>query len=604
MAMATRETVVVAAPLPRRRRRTTNPSATTSTTTSTATPHATTVNIVQSTSRGRGRARGRGQTRGRGRGRGSAFRAPKSVSSSGIWWLMGQFQVSSTTPSGPLELMVLHPTTFPGTPYAAMCMHHTHRIEHRWELNIEITTATTTGARVAVFALPDPDWNPGTIPPEMVWGSCLNGMGTLATVTGTGQHRSRFVMTTSTRRLSNAVPPTSNYLGYAAAVIVVYLLEKPIALTSTGALTITVMARVSMQVVNPIPGFLAFATAPMPGPGPEPHPTTAAWSIQIANSKATTNIPSTWYNSHTGSAWLAGGIYLKLPDTRPTSGDYIVSGNPRGFTVYTLTVNATNWHNNRGTTRTPKYFTTWYEPLSSVCQIVGFEQLENAINQAKGETGLIPSGVESCLIYSGTPKSWSTYFTLNVTGANTIGFVEHTTTSKSAPVYPTTAYEVAQRGLPVNLPPRQRDIPLDSVVMGEGVATIMTESRSSSPQISNTSDSLDPFNDLSLSLPQPLMSQESLSHLLTRPPVTFRDSFTSPIRCLQDSSLLEEEGRCDALQEEEIDQLMQRLQVLTGVVPRLPGIDSVEESFEVIPRCPGCMDPRCDWCFEDADSEV
>lgn len=558
----------------------------------------------QNSLQGRVRTRAR-PARARGRGRGAAiYRAPKTESSPGIWWLMGQFQVSSTSPTGPLELMVLHPTTFPDSPYAAQCMHHTHRIERRWELSIEITTATTTGARVAVFALPDPDWNPGTIPPEMVWGSCLNGMGSLATVTGTGQHKSRFVLNTSTRRLSNAVPPTSNYLGYASAVIVVYLLERPLALTGSGAMTVSVMARVSMQVVNPIPGFLSFVTTPTPGPGPEPHPTTQSWSIQIANGKATTNITSTWYNSHVGSAWLAGGIYLKMPSTRPTSGDITVQGEPKAFTVYTSTVQAINWHNNRGTTRTPRYFVLWFEPGSYACQMVGFEKAENAINQAKKETGLVPSGVESCLIYSGTPKSWSAYFTLSATGANTIGFVEYATTAFSQPIYSSSLYDLAARGGAEYLPVRTRQIApdLDTVVLGEGVGRASPELPSSSPLTQPSPEHLQEcLESLEISAPPLMTFTAPLSPLITSR-VTSPASCMSPTPCSQDSCLLED--RCDALREDEIAELVQRLKHLTGVTPLLPGVNAVEQSFEIIPKCPGCMDSTCDWCFEDADSEV
>lgn len=364
-------------------------------------------------------------------------RTPKQEQMSGLWWLMGQFQVTSSTPTGPLELLVLHPASFPGTPYSAACQHFSHRHENSWQLSIEITTATTTGARVAVFALPDPDWNPNNIPPAMVWGAVLNGMGTMATVTGTGTSRTTFRLRTSTNRLSNATPPGSNYLGYAAAVMVIYLLEAPLALTGTGALMVTIMAKVAMKVVNPIPGFMAFTSDIQPGPGPGPAPgPTIAWNIVIKSGHQTQAIPSTWYNSHVASAWLAGGIYLRLPagETKPT-GDLAITGSPQWYTVYTCTVEAQNWHNNDSQLETPKYFVTWAEPDSFVCQIVGFATLENALNQAKKITGLIPHGVETCLVYSGTVASWTNYFTISNTGDQTIGFVQVATTEYTAPVY-------------------------------------------------------------------------------------------------------------------------------------------------------------------------
>lgn len=557
--------------------------------------------------------------RGRGRGRGGLPRTPKAYSQPGLWWLLGQFQVGATTPAGPLELVVLHPANFPNTPYSAACMHHTHRVERQWDLKIEVTTATTTGARVAVFALPDPDWNPNTITPDMVWGSCLNGMGTLATVTGTGQTTSRFRLRTATNKLSNAHPNERNYLGYSAAVLVIYLLERPIAVTGQAVLTVSVLARVDLEVYNPIPGFLAFNSDQPPGPGPGPAPQPTAWSITIPKAKLTANMDNTWYNSHEASAWLAGGIYLKLPPTRPTGAtDVKVTGDPKSFAVYSATVEAIGWHDNRGHIKTPKYFVTWREPASSVNQIVGFEEFENAANQARGETGLVPGGAESCLIYSGTPGKWSDYWAVPANVDVTISFVQQMLTSSSGSIYSGNIwYDCAAAGMDVALPlrsgeglgPREvRRLPCSWGPMGLGATSWEGTPASWRP---STPSSL-------VSHPPSITSRMKLFPSATPPGKSVPNS-PSPISCCSGSfhpgygprpppsppplSVSDTYDRCDALVEEEIQGLLTRLASLTtnaadvGFGPS--EVNHSGESFEVINPCPGCDNQDCEWCFED-----
>lgn len=511
----------------------------------------------------------------------------------GLWWLAGQFQLSANSKTGPLELIVLHPTSFPATPYSSACAHHTHRTERRWELSVEVTTATTTGARVAVFALPDPDWNPGHIGVEMVWAACMNGMGAMAAVTATGRHASRFVLATSTQRLSNALPPTGNYLGYAAAVLVVYLLEPPMALTGSGALTVTVMARVDVTVHNPVPGFLQFTQQP-PAPGPTPGPVQSSWAIQLPSGKVSTTIGSTWQNSHTASAWLAGGIYLRLPGTKPTAtSDVYITGKPRGFTVYTISVATKNWHNNDSQQETPQYFTLWYEPGSSVCQVVGFNTPENAINQARKQTGLIPHGAECCLIYSGTVQAWSNYFVLPSTGAASISFVEYMATDYSVDVYKNqlSDYDLAASGVAVDLPLRTRP----PVGEGWGPAPNLHCESGPTPRSPASSASCCEANSTccrpwTMSMMRPLLStmiSEMSSQLLQQPTRS----------CLPSSHQVapppQYDERCDAMSEVEA----------AAVAAQLAGLHYEREtdSFEIITECPGCDNIGCEWCFEDCE---
>lgn len=551
--------------------------------------------LPQPAQRGRRRRLPQGgvRTPRRGRGRGNIPRTAKQTRQPGLWWLMGQFQVGATSPPGSIELLVLHPSNFPNTPYSAACMHHTHRMERRWDLKIEVTTATTTGARVAVFALPDPDWNPRTISQEMVWGSCLNGMGTLATVTGTGQTVSQFTLRTATNRLSNAHPDGRNYLGYAAAVLVVYLLEPPIALTGTVGLKVSVLARVDLEVYNPIPGFLAFTADVNPGPGPGPQPTTSAWALTIPQSKVATAVETIWYNSHTASAWLAGGIYMRFPATKPTDSTKVnITGVPKSFAVYTASTQAENWHDNSGNIKTPKYFTTWYEPGSAVCQIVGFETFENAANQARGETGLVPHGAECCLIYSGTPKAWSDYWEIPSNAASTINFVEVMTTPSSKPVYAAAVAEVAGevRGPHQNLPSWWGPPP-------PGGNELMTLQPSASAPTQRCQTSFDPF--VVSSGPECLVFGADSTRLSTSSTASLHLGY-GPRPPPSPPPL--EDDRCDALTEASIASIASQLEEIRA---RLQAVEMYAEpsgeSFEIVRSCSGCDDPDCDFCFEDDD---
>lgn len=536
------------------------------------------------------------------RGRGGGLpgrRTPQTQSSAGLWWLVGQFEITSKSQPGTLDLLVLHPTSFPGTPYAAACQHHTHRREKHWDLRIEVTAATTTGARVACFALPDPDWSPSNISQDMVWSACMNGMGTMANVTGVGNTGGSFRLRTATSKLSNALPPPGNYLGYAGAMLVVYLLQPPLAISGPGALTVTVLARVNLEVLNPVPGFMAFTQQP-PAPGPGPGPGPSSWTIQLPAGKTTATIAAQWYNSHVASAWLAGGIYLRLPATKPTStSDVYITGTPKTFAVYTCTVATQNWHDNDSTVRVPAYFTTWNEPGSSITQVVGFMGPENAINQARKETALIPHGAECCLIYSGTPGKWQDYFVLPSTGAATIGFVEYMLTEYSANVYKN-LYELAAAGYAVDLPVRQRpqpsgeeQCPADDPILNWPCPSgpIVSSPAISPPSLTSSLTRFKQWMTSTMSHLQPTTCCETLTPTLSSPTSSWPHSFHR-------RAPWEEEERCDALTSIDTERLSEQLSHLAMG-------ESPLQSFEIIDLpsptsgCPGCADESCDWCFED-----
>lgn len=309
---------------------------------------------------------------------------------------------------GPLEIILLHPTTFPNTPYNTQCQHHTHRREHLWEVDIRVTTAANTGFRASVLFLADPRLIGKQLPADIIWSAVLNHTGAIATSTGTGSTKARFHVPSTTPLLSNAYIPDgagANVTGFAAGTVVVYLLDPPIGITGNSHVIVTVLARVKLTQVGPITGYMNWTTQSSPGPGPgpvpPPQPTQEGFRLSVGGSQI---IP---LNAHSASAWLAGGCYWKLPEA--PGADF--KGEILGFSVYQIVNHAAyNWMDNDRTEKTPRYLVTWEEPGSAIHQVVGFENYNDAKNQADGETGLVPHGAECCIIYNWADVKWAERF--------------------------------------------------------------------------------------------------------------------------------------------------------------------------------------------------
>lgn len=313
---------------------------------------------------------------------------------------------------GVLANQILHPTEFPNSPYASACAHHTHRREFSWEIKCYVTTAANTGFRACAIILPNPEVaNTSSLPQELVWSAIQTRSATMMTSTGTGAATARIRVPTTTGQLSNAAPPSSTYVGFCSGSIAVVLLNAPIGVTANTSVTITVLGRVSMQVLGPMTGFMAWANTPTPGPSPTPSP---GFSLIVAN-PATDNVP---INSHTASAWLAGGCYLHLPATRPTW----ANGALWSFAVYTADHQGINWQDNDSQSFEPYFYTVWHEPASGVIQVVGFANRNYAQLQAEGETGAIPHGAELCITYQNKQVPWNTRFENMATTNATIHF--------------------------------------------------------------------------------------------------------------------------------------------------------------------------------------
>nr|QIS87953.1 MAG: RNA-dependent RNA polymerase [Somov virus] len=337
------------------------------------------------------------------------------------WFVIDTFDISTSSRTGPLGEYWLHPLAMPNTPYAAKCQNCTHRVERRWSFRIYVTTAATTGCRVGCLALPDTNYIQGTISSAMVWGAIANNRGTMVDSSGNMAKTSTFGISGSTRALSNSDPPDNhNMMGYANAILIVFLLNPPIAITSTTTLSCTILGKCDVMCLNRLPGYLA-SQAPMfqPTVGDQGGP--PDWMLVIDQAYYPNSVLGTWSTSHTGDAWLAGGFYFvfyKSGEHAPNE----VRGEPRIGSVYTTDAKLPPWETNNNMFAAPIYFAIFRHP-SGYDYLVGFTNIDWAGAQASGNTGMVPSGAELCIKYRTQPK-WGDMFTGNLiplTGTNMTG---------------------------------------------------------------------------------------------------------------------------------------------------------------------------------------
>lgn len=319
---------------------------------------------------------------------------------------MSEFSINANMPPGPIGKILLHPTNFPATPYASGCQNFTHRIERQWEIDIEVTTAANTGFRAAVVMLADPQLIDNPLPSGMIWSAVLSGQGAMMTSTGTGKSRRRLRLPTSVVRLSNAAMPpfSTSVVGFSSGYITVHLLDPPIGITGDSSVRVTVLARVDMTVSGPMSGFMLWSST-HEAPGPDPTPS-ATFTITVKVVQAQMPL-----NDHVASAWLAGGYYLKFPNSPTQMNNAKWDGECWAMSVYTCSHQGVNWQDNYASSTEPSYYVVWREPGSDVTQLVGFVSYEDAKNQADGHTGMIGGQKELCIMYhNGTPPNWNTRF--------------------------------------------------------------------------------------------------------------------------------------------------------------------------------------------------
>lgn len=361
----------------------------------------------------------------------------RSCKQSTPWFVVSSGEISTKAEPGVLYQIQLHPANMPDTPYQRMCTDWLMRREDRIQVQLRCTTATTTGTRIGFVVLNDPSWQNQSMTKQLCLSLIAGRMGSEYTVTQTQTQQRNFTVPTTTRFLSNALA-TNNQTGCSSGVLVLYLLDAPVAIGGDGVLTWDLMIRFDLTLSGPCANFIGFATGggdePGPGPGPDPTPTpTSSFTISFLAHVAHDPIqPGVWLNSHTGDFWLAGGKYLRFPDSRPsqvfmdtnitsTTGDITVTGMPLTFAVYKCSVVAEGQTNDR-TPYPIVYWTTWHEPASGLVQLVGFKSSDYtyAQNMANKQEGTIPHGHQLCLKYDAAEIKWQDIFKITIYAATSL----------------------------------------------------------------------------------------------------------------------------------------------------------------------------------------
>nr|QUS52788.1 hypothetical protein 3 [Mute swan feces associated tombus-like virus 5] len=368
------------------------------------------------------------------------------------WFTLATHQITNSTPAGILDAYTLHPQTLPLTPYAAAVANHAHRREFRWDFRIYMTTATTTGTRMAVLVLPDPT-HTTKLSADMVWSAVCNNRGVMVDSSGNMSRQASFSIRSATTTLSNAQPPgAENYLGYSSGTLNLWLLQPPLGITDSAVeLQCTVMARCLLLAVNPLPGF-ALSQMGLGENATVPHGP-PAWQItrvtsKLPDSKSMYESTEPWAKSHTGNIILAGGWYFdfwnhaskvpiagssSVPGTGESKG-ITIKGVPKTMTVYTCSSSFPQWQTNRRNYVTPKYFAVITGVVTSTCLMVGFNTMEDACNQVLKKWMAIPPEAELCIRYDKAP-TWGDFHPQNAQGEMHLTFYEVYTTSAAQPIY-------------------------------------------------------------------------------------------------------------------------------------------------------------------------
>lgn len=331
------------------------------------------------------------------------------------WFLMYRGQITTATQPGILFVSIIHPQFFPMTPYYTRCFNFTHRIEVFWEFEIMITSAVTTGVRVAAIPVDDPSPSP-LMNDVIAFQQVANGRAAIATVTGTVDVRSRVGMVGTTVRMSNGSPlRTSSIVGFSVGSIFLYLLDPPIGINTTTVLNVTLLARVGLREFGPFTGFMGFEVLP---PGP---------AIKLTINNVTTTVG--YETHHGGSGYLDGNRYMAVLITgKPVAGT-TWDPTPRVGKIYTCVVSAKvdRWRNTNDIAGIPKYYCVGDLGSGDVV-IVGFSDITQAklfISQPYSVRGGAALGLGTTDTYSNKP--WKDTWDIAATGKVEIFFPELST---------------------------------------------------------------------------------------------------------------------------------------------------------------------------------
>lgn len=566
---------------------------------------------------------------------------PRRVKPRGLnlpWFLLGEFAVTADTPPGPLETLLLHPTEFPETPYATACSHHTHRTEHYWEFQTQVTTAANTGLRAALVLLPDPRLDPNQLTSNLAWSAILAKQGAMMTSTGQGVTTSRLHAPPTTTLLSNAAPPqgTGSWVGFAMGSVCIYLLDSPIGLTSNSKVTITVLARPHLTVHYPLTGFVAWTTSHV-----QPTPQGVGWSMTIED-PATNEINT---NSHTASASLAGGCYWRLDNTRPSW----CKGPLWCFAIYTCDHQGVDWQDNDSQSHEPHFYVIWRETGSTTTQVVGFAQFRDARNQVDGYYLQVPHAAELCISY----QSATVHYDQRWAGLTAGSLVSFTLVYKHP-----SSYQIWSEGSASNTRPRAVDPELMRARQPPGntrqlpgaapqwpppptehAPTGGTEGSQLSPlattvhglaglvrglaqQLTHLTQELQELKASSpLLTPPSRQSLQSLGTPVDGTPLSFGTSSLSVASAppgVQSWSTTQPQTHSTSNRFESHSTPRQRpssalpasstlwspfLDPAEETTPQATGCRRLPSEWE-LPACPGCTNPECDDCFEDAEEDT
>ena len=319
-------------------------------------------------------------------------------------WFMVYTRKVTMSPQTPVILFnkILHPSSFPNTPYFNGNADFAFRVEHRVEFDIIVTSGTLVGSRFAV-ALDRTLSNPRIADRQLLLNLVLNGLGAMVSAAGPTERRTTFSVSGPTSQLSNSPPPTLDLVGFSQGRVLVGMIDPPtLGEDVQVSVDVTVSMRVDFTPMVPSPQtltglILPFPPGPEPGPGPGPHPDPDP-DLVVTWSQAQQLPPAV---HHTGDIYLASGAFWrcdaaadKMADTggHPVSPQAWADGRrpqpncvyqlvePAGMPIWPFATAGYNAWGGPGAI--PRYFTCYSSGAGGWTGLVGFADLYYAVLQA------------------------------------------------------------------------------------------------------------------------------------------------------------------------------------------------------------------------------
>lgn len=237
---------------------------------------------------------------------------------------------------------------------------------------------------MVVLPLADPSINQNSPDLQTAFQQVAAGRAVMIGISGSAVHNGQVALTITGARLSNATPDSTNYLGYAAGSLHVFLADAPIGLTERTTVSVTVLARVLVQGVGPCTGFMRMEAQP-------PDERKVGCTISDVNQQAP-------LRAHSGDIWLAGGYYLKV------SADWVKTGRFSRGAVYVANVEMAEWQDNDRENVLPHFFCL-YTFGDGVSILVGFRTI-SAASRFAADPRASSHGDALCVRYSISQVKW------------------------------------------------------------------------------------------------------------------------------------------------------------------------------------------------------